>query len=557
MASRLRDRSLGTSSVERAAWMVLAVVSVAIALLLLLGDNSSAQVRSFSWENRTLAAPDRAFILTFNRPVDRDSVEENLTVNPPLPGRFSWSGARMAYTLDEPVHYGKTFSVQLDGAKTLPIGLSKDVQDFDPFRGTFAGRDEVLAYIGVDEGERDRLVLYNVTQQVKTLLTPPDLRVTDFLPFPERDRILFGASLAPDPALVDSDEDIGANISEQQLYTVTTGLGESPNGSANVLEAVQKWFGKLFNPGPQAAGELTLVLDAEKYQNLKFDLAPNGQTIVVQRVDRERPDEFGLWVVVNEGTPEQVPTEQGGEFLIAPDSQSLAMTQGEGLAILPLPDSSAGVSALRSTFRRKIEPLDFLPKFGELLNFSSDGTAAALVKFNEDYTRSLYIARNNGQEVELGNINGSIRSAEFSPNGQWLYCLLAEIVGDPGAENYQEQPYIAVFDLETEESRPLLLLPNSQDIQIDLAPDGRSLLFSRPVVIQEANATGDKDSQDGATEQRETGQDRSALSGGALEDEATVSQLWLLDTLPSKDRKWVPNDPEALPITGTQPRWLP
>ena len=549
----------------RAAGAVLAVVTVAIALLLLLGDNSAAQVRSFSWGNRALAAPDRAFILTFNRPVDRDSVEQNLTIRPPLPGRFSWSGARMAYTIDEPVPYGKTFSMRLEGAKTLPIGLSKDVQDFEPFSGTFSGRDEILAYVGVDQDERDRLVLYNVTQQVKTLLTPPELRVTDFLPFPDRDRILFGASVVPDGA--DDGEDIGVNISEQQLYTVTTGLGRSPNNGASFLERVQRWFGNLFSDRPNPAGELTLILSSDKYQNLKFDLAPNGQTIVVQRVDRERTDEFGLWVIVNGKPPEQVPTEQGGEFLIAPDSQSLAMTQGEGLAILPLPDSSADRGQQLAKFRRKIEPLDFLPKFGELLNFSPDGTAAALVKFNEDYTRSLYIARNNGDEVELGNINGSIRSAEFSPNGQWLYCLLAEIIGDPGADNYQEQPYIAVFDLGTEESQPLLLLPNSQEIQVDLAPDGRSLLFSRPVIVQdddagenvegnvERNVEGDSGSR--ATVQAETGQNRAISTTESLEYASTISQLWLLKALPAQNQEDTVPQPEALPIMGTQPRWLP
>ncbi|MEM9771709.1 MAG: hypothetical protein AAF889_08965 [Cyanobacteria bacterium P01_D01_bin.73] len=539
------------NSVDRAAWLVMAVVAVAIALLLLLGDNSSARVRSFSWGDQTLAAPDRAFIMTFNRPVDRDSVEKNLMVRPPLSGRFSWSGARMAYTLDEPVRYGETFSVRLEGAKTLPLGLKRQVQAFEAFRGTFSGRDEVLAYVGVDGEETDRLVLYNVTQQLKKLLTPPDLLVTDFLPFPDRDRILFGASLAPDPASSqNSDESsdgvpLGANISEQQLYTVTTGLGQLPIKSAqNPLESVQQWFSGWLNSGPAPAGELKLVLDAEKYQNLKFDLAPNGQTVVVQRVERNNPDEFGLWAIVNEEPPERIPTKQGGEFLIAPDSQALAMTQGEGLAILPLPDSSASASQRRNAFRRTIEPLEFLPKFGELLNFSPDGTAAALVKFNKDYTRSLYIARNNGEELELGNINGSIRSAEFSPNGGWLYCLLAEVVGDPGAKNYQEQPYIAAFDLGNKESQPLLLLPDSQDIQMDLAPDGRSLLFSRPVLIQNPDK-----SRSSATGEAETGQ--------AIEASATVSQLWLLKTLRSEEGEWVANDPEALPISGARPRWLP
>ncbi|MEM1425231.1 MAG: hypothetical protein AAGF75_01570 [Cyanobacteria bacterium P01_H01_bin.130] len=534
-------------SVDRAAWLTIAVVFAAIALLLLFGDNSVAAVRSFSWRDRILAVPDRAFIMTFNRPVDRETVEQNLTIEPTLPGRFSWSGSRMAYTVNAPVPYGQEFSLTLKGAQTQPIGVRQDIQTFEPFQGSFAGRDEVLAYVGVDGDEVDRLVLYDQTRQAKTLLTPPELRVTGFVPFPERDRILFGASFAEGAS---AGGETKADVPEQQLYTVTTGLkarsltDESDPSSqlSNWGQTVQNWFQ---GNGP-TAGELTLILDAQNYQNLKFDLAPNGRVIVIERVDRKKPDEYGLWAIVDGAPPQQVPTEQGGEFWIAPDSQSLAMTQGEGLAILPLPQTTPSAFSRRSAFQAKIEPLDFLPKFGYLLNFSPDGTAAALVKFNKDFTRSLYVARNTGQEVELGNIKGSIRSAEFSPDGKWLYCLLAEIIGDAAADNYQEQPYLAVIDLETEEIQPLLLLPNSQALEVDLSPDGRSLLFSRPALREGAETPKASD----------PGGDVGRIIGGIDELDIT-SQLLILKPQRTDDGEWVAKDPQALPLTGTQPRWLP
>ena len=49
--------------------------------------------------------------------MDRDSVEENLTISPSLPGKISWSGLRLAYTLDNPVPYGETYQVTPAGAK--------------------------------------------------------------------------------------------------------------------------------------------------------------------------------------------------------------------------------------------------------------------------------------------------------------------------------------------------------------------------------------------------------------------------------------------------------
>ena len=76
---------------------------------------------------------------------------------------------------------------------------------------------------------------------------------------------------------------------------------------------------------------------------------------------------------------------QGGNFLITPDSQTLAVARGQGIGILPL--------------QPEAKPLDFLSKFGQLLSFSRDGSAAAMVDFNMNdpelrYIRSLFYVNN-------------------------------------------------------------------------------------------------------------------------------------------------------------------
>lgn len=127
----------------------------------------------------------------------------------------------------------------------------------------------------------------------------------------------------------------------------------------------------------------------------------------------------------------------GGDFLITPDSDSLAIAQGQGLAILPLqPDAI---------------PLNFLPKFGMVLAFSRDGSLAAMVKFNTDSTRSLFLVTNQGVQKELLRTTGSIFAAQFDPAKQVLYTLLSELI--PG-ETYQEKPYLAAIDLKTSKLTP-------------------------------------------------------------------------------------------------------
>ncbi|MEL6931378.1 MAG: Ig-like domain-containing protein, partial [Cyanobacteria bacterium J06600_6] len=108
--------------------------------------HAGARVSSFSWERQTIGGQDRAFILTFNRPMDRLSVEENLTITPPLPGKISWSGLRLAYTLDNPAPYGETYQVALAGAKDRFPNQKEIGKEILPFNAEFRSRDRALAY---------------------------------------------------------------------------------------------------------------------------------------------------------------------------------------------------------------------------------------------------------------------------------------------------------------------------------------------------------------------------------------------------------------------------
>ena len=156
--------------------------------------HAGAKVSSFSWQNKTIGGQDRAFILTFNRPMDRYSVEENLSITPPLPGKISWSGLRLAYTLDNPAPYGETYQVTLTEAQERFPNQEQAGSEIQPFQAKFRSRDRALAYIGTEGEEQGRLVLSNWTRSQQIILTPPNLAVFDFKPYPQGDRLLFSAA---------------------------------------------------------------------------------------------------------------------------------------------------------------------------------------------------------------------------------------------------------------------------------------------------------------------------------------------------------------------------
>ena len=446
--------------------------------------HAGAKVSSFSWHNETIGGQDRAFILAFNRPMDRDSVEENLKITPPLPGKISWSGLRLAYTLDNPAPYGETYQVTLAGAQERFPNQEQAGSEIQPFDAQFRSRDRALAYVGTEGEETGRLVLSNWTRSQTAILTPKNLTVFDFKPDPQGNFLLFSAA----------DSSLGIKgISDLKLYKVSTRLDSlTENGSA-----------------------VELVLDNREYQNNKFDISQDGTTIVVQRLNRSNPTDYGLWKLVEGKSPQMFTNNQVGDFLITPDSQAVAAAQGEGIAILPLKDYA--------------EPLDFLSKFGRVLNFTADGTGAAMINYNTDredlkYTRSLYYVNSQGVEKELLNTEGSIQNCQFDPTAEHLYCWLTEL---SKKEIYTEKPYLAEINLKTGKIDTLVTVPKYQESQVSVAPDGLGILFERSQDRVYSGTPGEKKNSIWL-----------AIPAVSLADTTTFSI-------------------EQLPFIGFHPQWLP
>jgi len=138
-------------------WMVgLAIVTL---ILLWSGDRTLPQVREFNWQNRQIGAEDTAFTLTFNRQIDRASVAKQLQIAPPHPGKISWAGSKMAYTLTNPALYKNTYQVNLQEAIEA-IGKHSG-KEIVPFRGQFQTPDRLFGYISSSPVDRGWTIVYN------------------------------------------------------------------------------------------------------------------------------------------------------------------------------------------------------------------------------------------------------------------------------------------------------------------------------------------------------------------------------------------------------------
>lgn len=461
-----------------------------IALLWGFGDRTPTTVETFSWEGKQISVADQTFQLTFNEAVDPAFVAQHLTLDPPLPGKLSWIGKRFFYTLKDLPIYGQDYQLQLSAPEvnenTQPV--------IEPFLSRFKTRDRAFAYIGTEGTDRGRLILYNLTQQAKSVLTPADLIVLDFDVYPDGDRLLFAAIPR------------GANniqVGDQKLYTITTGLNFKPAHTT-----------------APPAGQIRQILDATDYQNGKFQLAANGQRIIIQRTNRENPRDRSLWAIEGQAEPRPlgVPAD---DFLLAPNAAVVAVTQQNKLSLVPLTRNGGAIQAKEA--------------FTKLLAFSPDQTQQLALQ-ETNGSRSLYILDQTGEERLLLQSSTPIVDCHYEPRrAELLYCLKIDqhqSLGQP-----VQEPFLSVINLESGNETPLLALPNYQDVRLSVAADGLALLFDQ-VVIAAPTPTADLFTDAGL-----------AVEGG---------RLWLLalPELEAKPQNLQPVPPEAL-MPGYKPQWIP
>lgn len=456
--------------------------------------NPLPKVRNFNWQNKTIGAEDKAFILTFDRPMDHESIEKYLVIDPPLDGKFSWVGKRMAYTLESPAPYGENYKITLENGQEKFREEGSLGKVMKPFSSNFKTRERAFAYIGAQGEELGRLMLYHWQTEKSIILTPSHLVVSNFKIYPDNRKIVFMAAIK-------GSED----LQDPQLFTI------------DLPENLEQYSIDDNN--------LTLIVNNNDYKILNFDLSPDGKMIVLQRLNRKKPSDFGLWLL-EVGKTELTPLKdsQGGQFLIAPDSETLAMVKGEGVALLPL--------------KKDTEVLDFLPNFGSILNFSNDGTSAVMIDFNSQnpelrYIRSLFWVNNQGLQKKLLDTNGSILGCQFNPNGKKLYCLITRLLE---TQEYQEQPFFVEINLENSQINSLLQLPKYQDISFNIAPDGIGLLFDQIIT------SNDNQSLDLLRNN----------SGEIIVD----GRLWLYVTEPIDPSIVSTSQYSVLPFHGLRPQWF-
>ncbi|GAB4218488.1 MAG: hypothetical protein OHK0012_27800 [Synechococcales cyanobacterium] len=398
-------------------WLALLTMAnvLLVSLVLGLGGHAVPQVRGWSWEGRWVTAADRVLFLRFNRVMNLDSVAASWQSAPPLPGRWQSQGQTLAYTLTQPVRYGQTYTLTLDQATDedgQTLAQPWQVQVPTPPR-----RWVTLAVSGEHAGQ---LLAVDLDVRPSSLGHESGIpKITILTSQPVQEFQAAGETVA--------------FLAQGDLYT---------------------W----------RQGRIQRQLRGDPQTILRFRLSVDGELLLAERLDPRQAGVTHLWQrSLSRWGSRWQPLEplEGGDFLITPDNNSLLISQGQGLGLVPIQGSRTDIT--------------FLARFGQALFIQRDGTAAAMVEFLPDYQRVLWLVTNTGQQKPIFAADGSILSAVVDPVAPVIYSLVT--VRDP--ETLVESPVLLAIDWQTGVITEIAEATFPEELSFALAPDGSGLIYSR------------------------------------------------------------------------------
>jgi len=156
-----------------------------------------------------------------------------------------------------------------------------------------------------------------------------------------------------------------------------------------------------------------------------------------------------------------------------------------------------------------------------------------MLKYNSDFTQSIFLVTNQGLQKELIRTAGEFLNCHFDPINPALYYLLTR--RKPG-KDFHEKLTLEAIDLPTFPVKPLLVLPDQVETKMSLSPDGLEFLLDRVVAKESAPVTGDLRT-DGL----------SAIAQSSL----------MLLSLKKTSKFNGDTSPQPLPLADLRPQWLP
>lgn len=429
---------------------------LALAATILLGDRVGVTlVKVAPVDSARSTSP---ISVQFSEPMDRQSVETRLRVEPAVTGVFAWSGASVSFRPEKPLEPGQSYTVVLE-----PGALSEQGrQVLDERRFSFTVARPRVAWLAPADGAPQNIWLAETDnpQSARQLTFSPS-GVYDFGVSPDGTRIAFA----------ERNRDTGT--SDIKLLNIETGgITQLTNCvDADCTTPVWRPDGRMIaysrveynrelqdvGSGPMRVWLLDLTTTPAATRPLFSDLQILGYgqqwSADGQRIALYNRDEGILIYDFETGTTTAVPSRSGSAGALSPNGAQivfpeLTFAEGQGTrSYLQLADLET------QELRRLSAPDD--PAQDERADWRPDGEALAIARRYEDqrYTRGYQVFLMNPDDGSVEQLTDDPRYANaffsWGPAGDQLVIQRFPELTEDGQPNPAGRPEIWVMDVAT------------------------------------------------------------------------------------------------------------
>lgn len=400
-------------------------------------SSTPPRVIAVNLDKAVLPSTQRQISMSFNRDMDRASVEDYFSIQPEIKGKFSWSGHTVVFSPEEILPYNTSFQLRI-GKEAQDINRVPLAQDY---HFDFQTVPLQFAYIGVEGNEQNKLILSSFDGSKREALTDGTIHIEHFQFCPENTCVYF------------------------------LGYKES---------VYQNQINELYYLNLKSR-DLKQITSDRNFLNKSFQLSPNGQNIILSRI-RVSPDgqyltQVQLWVASTEThnfTLFHEGRATGTDFFLSPDSSTiLYLNKDDNFEIASLYPKSKEEPQFIGSFSRCYGFHPYQP----LIAFTKEKTDGFFVLTND---LNLYLG--DGTIQPIPHDGGLFRDTVFSPDGKNLITIFSK-----KTENFNEKDSLyplRIFHLYSYnfKKKELTQLTSNFDYSEEnpvVSPDSRYLLFQR------------------------------------------------------------------------------
>lgn len=398
---------------------VIVILAIFIGLLLLLGDHGTPRV---SYIGEQSFSPQKGqFLFRFSRLMDQKSVESGFSITPSLPGKMSWSGRTFAYTPDQAIAYGQSYTV------SFKQGYDLDQRELPVQTITIVTAPYRFAYLGTEGEETGRILEYTLTSKGKVFITDVDLFVQSFEISADGNFLAFlGAKR-------------NSNLQDRKVFDLY--LYDRKMRRYSMIGTDDSW-----------------VID-----NIRW--LPDGQGFGITFVDSNGVTEgIALYDRINQQwTRVAKDNARGYPFHFSPDSSQLVYVDTNGALILgAIPDGQGSLIATTWT-----DSVGFDGQ-GKYFAYTAPRSASPF-----DITNVPVLVGNSGEELKIPVPESSNFDMQFIPNTTQLVWTLETATGTI------RNDHLALYDYDKHTLATIADTDQASDFMPIASPDGKLITWLR------------------------------------------------------------------------------